>query len=190
MLKNVLDSILLGTYPPFGLQDVDNSSKNTPQTVDNDDEDRVIAPQHAELSAYGPSARKSLRVCAPTTFPPPPATKLLTRLSSRPPLSRSSSRSAVAPYLASNRVTTLLRPSPATTGSTSKPTRRPSSSGPPPARPVWAASCLAARRTTMKQPHLFLYKSCKFLFEDFELSVEHTPLRTASQTPLNYLLRN
>jgi hypothetical protein len=49
-----------GTHSPFGTQDADNTSKNATQTAGNDD-DQIIAPQQAELSAYGASVRKSLR---------------------------------------------------------------------------------------------------------------------------------
>lgn len=117
-----------GTHSPFGTQDSDDFSKNAPQTADNED-DQVNDPQQAEMTAYGSSVRKSLRMYdAPV----------------------SGSQEAVS------RKTCLSR-------------------------------ILLTSKQNYEEAASYLYKSCTFLFEDFELSTKF--LTTTSFENLKHITK-
>jgi hypothetical protein len=145
MISKYDQVIYPGTHSSFGTQDADNTSKNATQTAGNDD-DQIIAPQQAELSAYGASVRKSLRWYDPASIRDTANDEAVVKFKKfvkfqkfvkfKKFLDSIISRPAVAGNPASNRATTLLRPSAMTTEPTTRPTRRLSLSGPPPARPT------------------------------------------------------
>jgi hypothetical protein len=162
-----------GTHSPFGSQDADNTSSNTPQTFDSDD-DQVNPPQHAELSFYGASVRNSLRWFAPATVS----------------TSDQTNEAVVAkPSTVVGWLTSILRAiccclqfcnpsrmheSPATNSDdgvneqANEETVAIRSS----ARKTCLAGILLVSKQNYEEAVPFLYKSCTFLFEDFELSTK------------------
>jgi hypothetical protein len=163
-----------GTHSPFGSQDADNT-RNTPQTVDNDGEDQVNGPQHAELSSYGASVRKSLRWYDPATVSASDHANEETVVSKLSMLkgcldgillaaccgapSRKQSRDGTSPAISSseegdeqtNEQTVVIRSS---------------------ARKTYQSGILLASKQTHEEAAPFFYKSFTFLFEDFALSVK------------------
>jgi hypothetical protein len=142
MISKYDQVIYPGTHSPFGTQDADNTSKNATQTAVNDDDDQIIAPQQAELSAYGASVRKSLCWCDHASV-----------------LDTQQSRNDGSPAVSNddgaieeaNEEAVIIRSS---------------------ARKTNLIDILLASKQTYEEAATFLYKSCTFLFEYFEFSTK------------------
>jgi hypothetical protein len=141
MISKYDQVIYPGTHSPFGTQDADNTSKNATQTAGNDD-DQIIAPQQAELSAYGASVRKSLRWCDPASV----LDTQQSRNDGSPAVSNDDRANEEA-----NEEAVIIRSS---------------------ARKTNLIGILLASKQTYEEAAPFLYKSCTFLFEDFEFSTK------------------
>jgi hypothetical protein len=165
-----------GTHSPFGTQDADSISNNTPQTAGYDvDDQQVNPPQHAELSAYGASVRKSLRAHDHVPIPISDAAndeavanrsilkrclRGVLRAVCCSALSRNQSRNDASQAImsteegneeAANEETVVIRSS---------------------ARKACLPGILFVSKKNYEEAVPFLYKSPTFLFEDFELSIK------------------
>jgi hypothetical protein len=145
MISKYDQVIYPGTHSPFGTQDADNTSKNTPQTVDYDYED----PQHAELSAYGASVRKSLRWYDPATVST--SEKAIGEAAVKPLDDSPAIGSDHQNNDEANEEAVIIKSS---------------------ARKTNLIGILLASKRTYEEAAPFLYKSCTFFFEDFEFSTK------------------